>query len=86
MEQFMSTIADLTAAVQGLTDVEGQILAVLTAPPAGDGQTVLSADDQAALDANVDAVNTAVANLTAALPVAPPVEPAPGDGTDQPTA
>lgn len=52
----MSTIADLTTAVTALTAA----VAVLPAT----GATVLSAEDQAALDANVTAVEAATTALT----------------------
>jgi hypothetical protein len=65
-ELLLSTIADLTTSVTALTAAVAAIPAA-TAP----GATVLSAADQAALDANVTAIDTATKTLTG--DVTPPV-------------
>lgn len=76
MEKLVANIADLTAAVNALVTVEQQVLDALNAQPQPPTSTVLTADDQAALDAAVQTVQSVSATLSAALPVAAPA-PAP---------
>jgi N-methylhydantoinase B/oxoprolinase/acetone carboxylase alpha subunit len=86
LEFLMASIADLTAAVNALVTVEQEVVVALgAAVPTG---TVLSADDQAALDSAVATVQSVAQTLTAALPPAAPTPPAEGGSTaaDNPSA
>lgn len=84
-ELFMALIADQTAAIAALTTaVDAAVTALTNVTPPSDA-THLSAEDQAAVDANVTATVALVQKLTDALAsVAPtaPAEPAPTDGGD----
>ena len=60
-DKLVSSIQDLTASVTALT-------AAVAALPAPGTTTVLSPADQAELDADVTAINTAVTTLTADEP------------------
>lgn len=80
MEQLVANIADLTTAVNNLVGVEQSIVDALTHPRPPTG-TVLTAEDQAALDSAVTTVQSVAATLRDALPVTPPTSSAPTVGT-----